>query len=104
MLNGRFVDFQKRLGFEVEHPHRIRIAVKEEAILFFAVAQFLLHAPAVRHVAAIGHQAADFRVLQTILADQFQMPPFTVFVLVAKLYFYRAFRVIERELKRLLHW
>ena len=78
--------------------------MKEKTILFFAIAQFLFCAPAVRYVAAIGHKAADFRVLQTILADQFQMPPFTVFVLVAKLYFYRAFRVIERELKRLLHW
>jgi hypothetical protein len=62
MLNGRFVDFQKRLGFEIEHPHRIRIAVKEEAVLFFTIAQFLLYAQAIRHVAAIGHETAYFRV------------------------------------------
>ena len=77
--------------------------MKEKTILFFAVAQFLFCAPAIRYVAAIGHEAAYFRVLQTILADQFQMPPFPVFVLVAKLYLHRAFRVIERKLKRLPH-
>ncbi len=103
MLNGRLVNLQKRLGFKVKHPHRIRIAVKKETILFFTVAQFLLRAPAIRHVAAIGHHAANIRVLQPVLSDQFQVPPFTDFVLMAKLYLHRAIRMIQRELKRLPH-
>ena len=69
--------------------------MEEKTILFFAVAQFLFRAPAIRYVAAIGHEAGDFRVLQAILADQFQVPPFSVFVLVAKLYLHRAFRLIS---------
>src|ERR1017187_10996825 len=75
--------------------------MKEKTILFFAIAQFLFCAPAIRYVAAISHDAASFRVLETVLADQFQILPCATFVLMAKLHFYRAFRVIERELKRL---
>ncbi len=34
--DGRFVDFQKPEGFQIEHPHRIRIAMEQQAVLFFA--------------------------------------------------------------------
>ena len=99
MLDGRFVDLQKRLGFKIEHPHRVRIAVKKKTILFFTVAQFLFRTPAVRHVAAIGHHAGNFRILQPILPDQFQMPPVAIFMLVAKLDFYRPLRLVEGKLE-----
>ncbi len=58
MPDGRLVDLQKFLRFQIEYPHRIGIAVEKQAVLLFAVAQILLRPPAVGHVAAIGHDAA----------------------------------------------
>ena len=101
MLDGRLVDLQKRLRFQVEHPNRIRIAMEEQAVLPFAVAQVLLRTPAVGHVAAIGHDARDLRVSQLVFADEFQPAPFASLVFVAHLDFDHAFRMIQRELKRL---
>ena len=102
MLDGRLVDFEKLLRFQVEHPHRVGVVVEEQAVLPLAVAQFLLRAPAVGHVAAIENNTLDLRVGQPVVADKFQAPPLASLVFVAELELGRALRIVQRELKNLL--
>ena len=103
MPDRALIDFQKGEGFQVENPHGIGIVLKEQAVLFLAPAQFLLRAPPVGHIPPIRDQAADVRVIQPVLANELQMFPGPVLVLITKLNFYRVVRMFDGLLQGFPH-
>ena len=61
MLGRRLVDFENRQFFQVKDPHRVRVALEEQAILLFAPAQIRLRRLAPDAFVGLGHGAAHRR-------------------------------------------
>ncbi len=73
MLQRGVIDFEKGERLMVEDPHRNWIAIEDEPVLLFAVAQSLFGALAIGNIARVDHDRFHFRVGQPILGHRFQI-------------------------------
>ena len=99
LLDRRLIDLQKFERFQIEHPHRIRVAVEQQAVLLFTVAQILLRPPAVGHITTMDHHSLDFRIVKPVLPIGFVMMPGAVLVPVTILKPHRLIGILQQHLE-----
>ena len=75
MLFRGFIDFEERECFMVEHQHRGGVAVENQAVPPFTLAQSRFRLLALSDVARVKHHPGNVRVAQAALADHLQITP-----------------------------
>ena len=74
-MHRGIIDLQERQRFLIKDPHWGRIAVENQPILFFALAQVLFGALAVRDVPHIDDHRGNVRILRSVLPYGFEILP-----------------------------
>ncbi len=75
VLDGRLIALQDGKRLVVEHQHRLRVAVEDQAIPLFALSQRLFGLLAVADVPRVNHHPGNVAIVQPVLADSFQIAP-----------------------------